>query len=301
MNQKGSALLSALFIMTLVAITTTTLVLQLRHHIAETQLIISSEKKRALAQAVRFRAMHALTEKKYKNFGRVGDTPPIILQNLSIEGMNDAQFSIEIIDLNARFNINDLYKPALKNVFFRLTRHVLEDKAGKTAYSITSSIAKWVSDYRLGPTQHQTEFIAHAPMASLSELNFLPEITPKIKEQLLPYITVLPRDTPININTTSDDILMAFVQGSKAAQALEKLLQLKAQGPIESIESIGDLLKDMAIDTSFVSVYSEYFLSIGRVKLGKHEITLYSLLKRVKNKEEDKTVVYLIHETWHAD
>lgn len=300
-HQRGSALLSALFIMTLVAIATTTLVLQVRHHIAETQLIISSEKKRALAQAVRFSAMHALTDEKNKDFGYTSDAPPIHLHNVSIDGIPNAQFSLEIIDLNARFNLNDLYKPALKNAFFRLARHVLEDKSGKTAFGMASSIAKWVSDYRLGPSQHQTEFIAHTPMASLSELDFVKEITPKAREQLLPYITVLPRDTPININTTSDDILMAFVQGDKAAQALEKLLSLRGSNPIESIESVGELLKEMAIDPSFVTVESEYFLSIGQVNMGKQEITLYSLLKRVKNKEEDKAVVYLIHETWHAD
>ncbi len=299
-HNRGSALLSALFIMVLVAISTTTLTLEIHQHIIEAELITSSGQLSRATDFARFWAMHALTHEPYKNFGKAPGMLPVRVKNISIAGMPDTQISMEIIDLNARFNLNNLNKPSMKPVFFQLANHVLKDKSEKTVFNITAAIARAVSDQEPNLLQHNTKIIAHTPMASLSELDLLAEVTPEVRNKLLPYVTVLPRNTPINLNTASEDIIMALLGDEKDTESLEALLALRADKRIKSMEEVTSLLKKMQIESSLVTLESQYFLSIGRLKMEQHEAIVYSLLKRVKNKQEED-VIYLLRETWNTN
>ena len=84
-NHRGSALLSALFIMTLVAIATTTLTLQLKTNLDKTRLLFKTQQFQLESVAIRYWAMDALTNKKNKDFGRTPGKSTLIEKKSSFQ------------------------------------------------------------------------------------------------------------------------------------------------------------------------------------------------------------------------
>lgn len=107
-KNRGSALLTALFIMTLVAIVATAMSTRLQLDIYRTRLIINHDKLYLASQAITFWALSELNNKNIK------------LTKLTEQGMVDeypknmdaiypqVQLSGGIYDLQARFNLNNL-------------------------------------------------------------------------------------------------------------------------------------------------------------------------------------------------
>ncbi|MDF1678656.1 MAG: type II secretion system minor pseudopilin GspK [Legionellaceae bacterium] len=301
-SNKGSALLSALFIMTLVAIATTTLTLQLKNSLNETRLLFNTNQFQQDSIVVRYWAMDFLASKKHKHFGHKPSQTQHIEKHITFPSLPEYHFSAELIDLNARFNLNNLKYPSGKTTFYRLTKHLLEDASDKKSYPITSALSNWITEYQPGHTQHDTQLIAHLPIVSLSELSLVPNIKLKDLQVLMPYLTALPamRKTPININTASEDLLMAMANGQDAVKHMEALFEARGEDGIESMNDIRDTLRKLAIQEEDVTLESDYFLSIGHIKTKTLKRTLYSLLQRVKNKDGSYSV-HLIHETWNTD
>ena len=56
-------------------------------------------------------------------------------------------------------------------------------------------------------------------MMSISELRLVKGVTPEIYASLAPYLTALPKATPINVNSASPEILQAFSPTLSATSA----------------------------------------------------------------------------------
>ena len=300
-NARGSAILSALFIMTLVAIATTTLTLQLKNNLEETRLLFKTNQFQLDSTVARYWAMDFLGNKKNKDFGHIPDKTTHIEKNVFFPLLPDTHFSIKIVDLNARLNLNNLKYPSGKTTFYRLTKHLLEDESDKKSYPLTSALANWITDYQPGNTQHNTTFIAHLPITSLSELSLIPKVNPEDLKILMPYLTALPSKTKINLNTASENLLMAMAAlGPDTVKHMEELMDARGEKGIDALSDVKNILKKLSIEEDDVTTESEYFLSIGEVKQNELTRTLYSVLQRVKNKNGTYTV-HLIHETWNTD
>ena len=300
-NARGSAILSAIFIMTLVAIATTTLTLQLKNNLNETRLLFQTNQLQLDSIIPRFFAMDFLTQKKNKDFGHVPGNTTHTEKNIFFPSLPDTHFSVKIIDLSALFNLNNLKYPSGKTTFYRLSKHLLEDESDKKSYPLTSALTNWIIDYQPGNTQHNTHFIAHLPMASLSELALIPNIKSDDLQKLMPFLTVLPPKTKININTASEDLLMAMAsQSADTVKHMEELMDARGEKGIDNLSDVRNILRQLSIEEDDVTTESEYFLSIGQIKKDTFTRTLYSVLQRVKKKNGTYTV-HLIHETWNTN
>ncbi len=303
-KHQGSALLSALFIMTLVAIATTTLTLQLKNNLDKTQLLFKTQQFDLEAELMRFWAMDFLGDKKNSTFGRTPGQSTYIQHTIFFPSLPDTHFSAEIIDLNARFNLNNLKYTSGKTTFYRLTKHLLEDEANKKSYPLTSALTNWISDYQPGHEKNNQTRIAHLNMISLSELALIPtpNVDPGDLKPLMPYITALPQQTAININTAPEELLMALAGGTHTLEPMEELIEARGEKGIESLDDIKDILRKLSIKTDDVTLESEYFLSIGQIKKNTQARTVYTLLQRIKNKDDNKKyTINLIHETSNTD
>ncbi|MDX2347038.1 MAG: type II secretion system protein GspK [Legionella sp.] len=277
-KNKGSAILSALFIMTLVAITTTTLTLQLKNNIDTTRLLLNTQKLQLDGAITRFWAMNFLSHPEENHFGHTPGQSSYIQKN--------SRFSVELIDLNAKFNLNNLKITTSKTTFYRLAKHLLEDESNKKAYPITAAL---------------TYYIKTTPMVSLSECRLVPDIDPADLKLLMPYLTALPAETQVNINTAPEELLMAMAAGKDTVQYMEKLISARGKNGIDSINAdIKAILNKLSIKPDDVTTESAYFLSIGQIKQENQIRMIYSLLHRVKNKDNTYTVD-LVHETWNTD
>lgn len=310
---RGSALLSALFIMTLVAIATTTMTVQLRHNIEQSRLVLTTDQDAITAEALRYWAMQALTSPKTRAFGR--DPSMLILTDAEspMPKIPGIKLSAQLFDLQALFNLNNLRNSKFKTPFYKLLQDILEDTSKKKALQLVSAISNWVADAKTAGNSNQFNRFyaqqkppyktAHQPMASLSELRLIKGVDQEIFQSLFPYVTVLPPPTKININTAPETLLMAL-GNTETEEDLVKQVQalIKARGEkgIRSINAVIPILSKLNMAIDEVTLESEYFLSIGRIKTPTFERALYSVLHRGKARDGSLSV-YLVQETWNTN
>jgi len=113
---------------------------------------------------------------------------------------------------------------------------------------------------------------ANRPFDSPSEISLIREMTEEESEKLLQEISVLPKNTPININTASAAVLQAI--GVEDPKAVEENRPFKK---IEEFKAL-KLLKDEQMKN--LDIKTEYFLLKGSAKIGRARLTGYSIIHR---------------------
>jgi general secretion pathway protein K len=222
-------------------------------------------------------------------------------------------------DLQGRFNLNSLggqplngegaagYRPA-QQVFIRLLQAIegLELDAYQAAV-ITESIADWVdpdgepringaeASYYVSLTPSYRP--ADGPMASVSELRAVANVTPEIYRALRDLVTVWPPEpSSINIHTAPLPIIRALnVDGSLEPLSLSDGQAILAQREDTGFADIEEFLAQpifagasVSAITSMLGETSSHFLLTARVELADREWRRYSVLRR-----EDREVVVL--------
>ena len=127
-------------------------------------------------------------------------------------------------------------------------------------------------------------------IADISELRLVKGVTTEIYEQLKPYITALPENTPVNVNTASDLLLRAIFQ-TLDDSSVEALLSDRDENPFKDthafIEAVQKLLsEDDRLNITnlepLLSVSSNYFQLETTVRMDNVDQTLISLLQRTQ-------------------
>ncbi|KTD16109.1 type II secretion system minor pseudopilin GspK [Legionella jordanis] len=292
--QKGSALISALFIMTLVAIAATAMTTRLQVDIYRTRLSILSDKLYLASQAVPFWAMNELTEGRNKflvadKFGKVLDFPPQ-LKSIYPEVMLKGS----LFDLQSRFNLNNLADKRYQLAFLKLLNSIPTTMNPSDKQALVLAIRHWISPYQ--PGRGSDEFVsyylqqkpAYYPSQQLfqhiSELRLIRGVDAKLFMSLSNYLTALPEITPININTAPPQILATLGAGLNDTQVKEILTARGTEG-IKKLEEISPLLEKLNIRREHISIESQYFLCITEVSHPDLNLTAYTLLKRTKDKK----------------
>ncbi|WP_028387675.1 type II secretion system minor pseudopilin GspK [Legionella fairfieldensis] len=290
---KGSALLSALFIMTLVAIAAIAMTTRLQLDIYRTRLTIVSDKLTLASQAVTFWAMSELTNKNQVTLsnrqGKLSDFPDkfsTIYPNALIRG--------SLYDLQARFNLNNLADKKYRFLFFKLIENTVKNLPPATHRILVLALEDWLSPYQPGRgsqsffnyylKQKPPYYPSHQFMQKVSEFRLLQGMTPSIYQALLPYITVLPDSpTPININTASKPVLMALGNGLNENQ-VDELIEARGEKGIQDLNRISLLLQKLNIRHEDITVESQYFMSVAKITMEDLHLTTYAILKRSKDK-----------------
>ncbi|WP_133127306.1 type II secretion system minor pseudopilin GspK [Legionella nagasakiensis] len=299
-QQRGSALLSALFIMTLVAIAATAMTTRLQLDIYRTRLTITSDKLYLASQAVTFWAMEMLAKKKAilphaeglefpKEFATI--YPQILTKG-------------HLYDLQARFNLNNLQDPKYQTPFYRLLEIILTKIPDTQRKILVKATQNWIAPYR--PDRGHDEFESfylqqnpaylpsHQLMKSVSELRLVHGINASMYQALLPHVIALPETTPININTASLTVLMTLGNGLNRSQANE-IIQIRGGEGITNLNALQLLLKKFDIPTDQITLESQYFLSVAYTTSEDLNLINFTILKRNKDKK-GKITVSLVYE-----
>lgn len=306
-TQIGSALITALFIMTMVAIAATAMSTRFQIDVYRARLSILSDKLYLASQIVSFWALNELTEKK--NF-TVGDKQGKILNfpkklqtiypELTVQG--------GLYDLQSRFNLNNLVDKTHGAIFLKLLE-VVPTKLNPTQRGeIVSSVRNWISPYQ--PGRGQDQFInyylqqkpPYYPSQQLlkhpSEFRLIKDVDAKLYLALANYITALPEITPLNINTASREILTSLGNGLNKEQ-VDALLAARGDKGIDDLKDIGPLLQKLNIRGEQITINSQYFLSVAFVKSDELNLTAYTVIKRSKDKQ-GKISVSIIQESLNS-
>jgi general secretion pathway protein K len=278
--------------------------------IRRTELVINSTQLYYAAGGVPYWAESTLVsniEKPGKNDQNIDKMP----QSFAPINQGGIMVSGTIQDAQALFNLNNLNKKTALPQFSLLLRAVDPQMTEAKAKNIAEAVSDWVKFQSTVKSSSQyTEAYAkmtppyqaaYRPMTSPSELRLVSGITPKLYEELKPYVIALPpntkKDTKININTAPAQVLMTLGAGISLQQAKALVSIRKSLGGFKNLEELekNESFKQLNIPDSSFTLQSEYFLASAHVSRGIQHLTLYTLLQREQVKKK-----WQVHTLWQA-
>lgn len=285
-RQQGVAVITALLIVALATVLVAAAMSDFDLDLRRTEATLFSEQAQMYALGAEAWSVRILSEDAEDNNvdhpGEVWatDLPPLPIDGGAVDG--------GISDLQGRFNLNNLVDAngdtdtAVVAQFQRLLELLDLDRrwAGLAADWIDTNIEPTFPDGAedsayLGQTPgYRTP---NMPVVSASELMSLPEMDEETFRTLEPFVTALPRGTPINVNTASAPVLASVSQDLSLGDATSII----EDRPEEGYETLTELEEALPADRAApLAVSSRYFRLAVRVNIGSVDFTMYSLLER---------------------
>lgn len=301
-RSSGSALITALFIMSIVAIAATAMAMRLQLDIKRTSMVFTHDKLYLATASVTAWAKHQLTTKDRimtakDDSGTVAYFPEKyahIYPGVTTKG--------QLIDMQARFNLNNLDTQEFKAFFDTLISRVSKETNATQRSLILDATTAWIHEYlpERGQDEHLKTYLkqtppyypAFQPMADASEFRLIHGVNAAIYQVLTPFITALPEPTPININTASLTVLRGLSHGLGASLA-DEFLEARTDKGIKDMATISPLLKKLDIPNQQITLESQYFLSQATTSIDETELTVFTLLKRENDKKGKIRVIIL--------
>lgn len=305
-RQRGSALLTALFIMTLVAIAATAMTLRLKVDIAKMQIAIEANSLKSKAYLPTFMGMQWLLQAHLPE-ARQKQNPVILTRFPKLTNETNWQISGEIIDLQSRLNLNNLENKKNHKAIQKLLINLGIDQSA--AKKIVKLCHYWILPYRLGRgndsllnqflSQKPPYYPGFQPFISPSEIRLIPGVDRKIANKIMPFIISLPNTTPINITTAPPEIIKILGDGLTDSQ-VNRILELRSSGQIYDKKKLDALLKQYNIPTNQVTLQSDYFLILSNVKHLDNHIQQFTIVERKQSKTKKKVKLNTIFMSYHT-
>jgi general secretion pathway protein K len=93
-------------------------------------------------------------------------------------------------------------------------------------------------------------------------------------------VVMLPRRTPVNLNTAPREVLAAVIDGMDMGSA-ERLVQARQRSPFNSLEDARPLMPaGVTLEQRQLSISSVFFEVRGRLRLGERVLEERSLVER---------------------
>ncbi|WP_019530142.1 type II secretion system minor pseudopilin GspK [Dasania marina] len=299
-QQQGVALISVLLVFALITVLAADMLAVNYRDIKKTQHQFSSKQAYYYALAGEELARQLLYRDMKKQDGSDGfkDNWAQPLESYQID---QGTMTIELIDLQSRFNINNLLadsdtiNPSYVQAFKQLQSQL------DTNPDITAALLDWLdSNQQLSAggaediaysNKTRPYVTANQPLYDNTELRLLEGLSYQAYTELAEQVSTLPRGSKINLNTATAKVLKAVLPSLNESE-LDQIKQLQNQGGLAAIatwlqQPFGHKLKNQA---ALFSVNSEYFevqvksLYDGRV--ARLSTTLY----RNANKSEITTM-----------
>ena len=285
-RQDGVAVITALLIVALATVLVAAAMSDFDLDLRRTEATLYSEQAQMYALGAEAWSIRILSEDAEDNsVDHPGepwatDLPPLPIDGGAIDG--------GLEDLQGRFNLNNLVDangeidPAVVEQFQRLLGSLDLDRrwAGLAADWIDTNIEPSFPDGAEDSTylsQIPGYRTPNMPVTSVTELMSLPDMDKEGFDTLRPYVTALPRGTPINVNTASAPVLASVSEDFSLSDAT----RVTEDRPEEGYEDLTELEEILPADRAVaLGVSSRYFRLRVRVNIGSVDFAMYSLLER---------------------
>ena len=276
-SQSGIALLAAILLL----VTATTIMVSVSHEqafsIRKTSRIQLADRARLYALGLEDWAQVFLKkDRQDSEIDHLGEDWAVGVPGLPIE---NGFLSGYMEDEQSRFNLNGLAQSEVSlNRFMRLCNNLDVDP------SFVPALLDWIDDdfevrYPDGAEEHYDNYrVANRPMVDVSELLLVKNVTPEIYKLLMPYITVLPADTNINVNTMSEAVYLSLDENLDASDFVDA----RESEEFGSVQDFVERLQ-LPLEVSGLSASTDYFRAHGQVIQGDLVFNLDSLLHRDAN------------------
>lgn len=297
-HEKGVVLVVALFIVALVAALSSVMMSRLERDITRLHLLLRNVQAEYDAMGSVAWAMDQLRndwERQKEN--QVLDRIPIESPENTVNGY---KIKSVISDMQGRFNLNNLVNPESYPDFKRLLQIVYPSLSQQKIEQIVKEVAEWVSSSDQNSVEGQYYLalkppyrIAHRPMISRSELRLVKGVTPDLYHALAPYITALPTQTQVNVQTASPAVLASLSPTLPLATAMI-ITELRVHTPIVSVPAFMnlDMIRNHRVPNNKITVKSQYFLVETKVTIENQHVVLYTLLERLV--KENKVIMQIL-------
>ena len=295
-SQQGVVIVTALFFVALISVMAYLMMSRLERDTHRTHLLLRNTQAEFYAQASVVWAKNTLqTNLKNKKPNKIVDVIPIKLPTTE---MNGYKISTVIFDMQALMNINNLTTDEGKKDFKHLLKILIPDMADEKIQVIMLAIVDWITPQRENEYDRYYFSLvpayraAHRPMVSISELRLIKGVTAKIYNTLHPWMTALPVNTKVNIQTASAPILAALSlqMNLEAGKKIEKIRHEIAIPTIQAFMKL-DLAKNHEISNEKITDISNYFLAETTVSIENQQVLLYTLLERTGNESKNEVSI----------
>ena len=192
----------------------------------------------------------------------------------------DAFLSGAIADAQARYNLRNLIDPQGKVLPAELAALERLCQAVGVASDVATRIADGLRD-ALFPGAAATATAATAALLprSVLQLTWL-GVDLQTVRLVEPYMVLLPKPTPVNVNTATREVLVAAIKGLDLATA-ERLIQVRQRTPFKSLQDVEAQVPGLSpLPPQQVGVNSSFFEVNGRLRLGDRVLEQRSLVER---------------------
>lgn len=202
------------------------------------------------------------------------------------------ELRVRIVDPSGRFNLNSLVREGQANQaalaqFRRLLLSLQIDKP------YAERLLDWLdsdqqasggygaedNQYLLAQPPYRT---ANRTLVDVSELRLLLEMDEADYRRLLPFVTALPADATLNVNTASAWVLASLAEGLPLSTAEGVVANRGSQGYAD-LPSFLAQLPGLQVQSQGLAVGSQYFQVISEVGVGDRRQVLYSTLQRASD------------------
>ncbi|MFT3957421.1 MAG: type II secretion system minor pseudopilin GspK [Piscinibacter sp.] len=302
-RQRGAALLTALIIVTLVVTLAAAMVWQqwraVQVEAAERARMQSAWilngaldwARLILREDARSGRPTALTEPWATPLAEARLSTFLAVDKNNADDAPDAFLSGQITDAQARYNLTSLLDGSGKLVATEVEALERLCQTVGVSTDVATRIATGLRDAQAAGAQgSDSGGSSSAPLRprTLAQLSWL-GIDPNTIALLEPYVTLLPVRTPVNVNTTSREVLAAVVKGMDLATA-ERLLQQRQREPFKTLGTVEAQVPTLApLNPQQLAVTSSYFEVRGKLRLEDRVLEQRSLVER---RGLDMLVVY---------
>ena len=216
---------------------------------------------------------------------------------------SDASLSGQVLDAQGMYNLNNLATDGIVDprevaAFGRLLVNLRFD--GQLAQAVADEVARTqkraiAPPSAPGSTPAEGGAGKSAMEESSSEVQFLRftqiedllavnGFNPEMLEKLKGFVTVLPRKTAINVNTTFPEVLAARIDGISVSDAAA-MIASRDRAYFRTIDEFKTRFEDKlkAMSSKDLAVSTSFFIVNGKVKMNRSALDVSALIEREEN------------------
>jgi general secretion pathway protein K len=282
-RQRGVALITAVLVVAIAAIIATSMMKRQNFDTRRTANIIHHDQAIAYALGAEHWASVELSkDAKGNNYDHLKENWAYELPPLPIDG---GYITGKLQDLQGRFNLNSVLDPLQAERFIRLCQAINVEPDFIPALQDWIDLDTEVRDngaedesYTLMDPPYRT---ANRFLTDTSELLLVKGMSVQDYNALAFYISALPANSNINVNTASTLLLQSLTYDVNPPDA-ERIIALRSDKPYQDIDVFveDEVFAGKEISEDHLTVSSQYFLLTANVMLGDMPLTLQSVLYR---------------------
>jgi general secretion pathway protein K len=284
-RERGVALITAVLVVAIASIIATSMMKRQNFDTRRTANIIHRDQAKAYALGAEYWASVELRKDARSNrYDHLRENWAYELPPLPIDG---GYIIGKVQDLQGRFNLNSVLDPLQAERLMRLCQAINVEPG------FIPALQDWIdgdTEVRENGAEDESYTFLDPPyraanrnLADTSELLLVKGVSIQDFNILTFYVSALPGNSDINVNTASAPLLQSLTHDVTSAD-VENIIGLRTAKPYRDIDNFVQekAFAGKEISEEHLTVSSQYFLLTADVMLGNASLTLQSVLSRTQ-------------------